>query len=339
MLPRFDTIAAVAGQGEVPVVSRPRNYIGQQATQYGYYGQPSPPQHAGGQVFQVPMAAYRSNAHPSIEASTPPAAFSSPRVMNNDYAYDTSSVSSSSRESSAHPRGSVSSTTAQSRSTRAKRGSESQASGSDRSTKRPSTRARSNGGNDELWCVECHCCPKECTDPETHSFKLKKIVKEKSSRSAQAAILQNCEDLTQIALNVNVDKIQQPGNKKKSGLTVDKKQGLMITEIALDEGLQTIAGLGHEQFNAFKQRVHLRTQERLTSECPSELPKGSLMAGRNGEEPCGHTQCADPIECRKTRRSAPCNHNLNQLMASPMHAASRHSSADSRSKSSTPRRH
>jgi hypothetical protein len=344
-LPGINTFYTAAQQGEVPEVLRPqREYVGRYTTQQAYYGQPPLAQHHSGHFHQGPSATYNGQTHASIEASAPSASFSSPRTVYSDHAYDTSSVSSSSRESSAHPRGSVSSsTTAQPRATRAKRGSESQGSGSDRSTKRPSTRSRSDGPKDDFMCVNCDCLSGECPEPKKHVHKPKKIHKEQTSRSAQAVVLQNLEDYAQIALDLNNDdKKQQPGNKKKSGLTVDKKQGLSLTEIIVDEGLQTIASLGAPAYEAFAHRVQLRHQSNTKL---SGLVPGSILSGPSGEDLCPHilarVKCDDQIQCRKDRRGGACHDNLARIMGSRSDGSSRRSSAasDSRSKLSTPRRH
>jgi hypothetical protein len=338
-LPGINTFYTAAQQGEVPEVLRPqREYVGRYTTQQAYYGQPPLAQHPSGHFYQGPTAAYHGHAHASIEASTPSASFSSPRTVYSDHAYDTSSVSSSSRESSAHPRGSVSSsTTAQPRATRAKRGSESQGSGSDRSSKRPSTRSPSDGAKDDMWCAICKCCPDECTNRKQHLQKPKKIVKEQSSRSAQAAVLQNLEDYAQICLKYNgVDKKQQPGNQKKSGLTVDKKQGLSLTETILDESFQTLMSYG--LFDEFAERACLRHQANDKFE---GLVPGSILAKESGEESCHHVDCVTLIECRKAVRTAAFKENSPRITGSRLNGAPRHSSAasDSRSKSSAPRRH
>jgi hypothetical protein len=319
-------------------VQRPhRDYHGPQGTQVAYYGQQPHPQYTSRGVVPID----RGYALSSIEASTPSTAYSSPRMSYHEIACETSSISSSSRESSAHPRGPIpSATTAKPRTNRMKRGSESQGSGHDHRAKRPSHSPQSDRDNGQTWCLECECCTTECSDPKIHAQRLKKIVKEKSARSAQAAILQKLEDLTQIALNFNVNKRQQPGNKKKSGLTVDKKQGLSTVEIIVDEALQTIAKYGPQEYLAFEHRVRCRTEAYLLSDSPSELPAGSLLAGPSGEDSCQHvgSRC-EPIECRKDRRSRRCKDNLHHLWGSSSNTTSRGVSSGSKSKSSTPRRH
>jgi hypothetical protein len=338
-LPGFGTFLAAAQQGEVPTVLRPhRDYSGLQPTQRAYHGQPLPAQYSSGHFHQGQSAAYHGQAHASIERTTPSASFSSPRSAYNDTVYDTSSVSSSSRESSAYPLGSASSASAQ-KVTRNKRGSESQGSGSDRSTKRKSTRSGSDGPKDEMWCTICKCRADDCTNRKQHLPKTKKVVKEQSSRSAQAAVLQNLEDYAQICLKYNGgDKKQQPGNKKKSGLTVDKKQGLSLTEIIVDETIQTMIGYGPQAFNDFRERVCLRHQANDKFE---GLVHGSILAKESGEESCHHINCGTSIECRKEVRTSAFNENFPRIMGPRLNGGSRRLSAasDSRSKSSTPRRH
>jgi len=267
--------------------------------------------------------------------------FSSPRVMRNDHMWDTSSHSSGSRESSTLSGGSPSSTTAtngrSTRPTRTKRGSESQGSGSDRSTKRP------DSSKGELWCADCECAVADCSNPKVHTARVKKIVKEKSSRSNQASILQNHEDLTQNALNISGYKIQQPNNKKTSGMLYDKKEILASTQIFLDEALQRIAGLGPEEYGDFIRKASTRIEHHIAHGSREQLPAGSLMSGPDGEGPCRHeisnVKCDTQIECRKSRRSVQMDKNLNNIMRSAATRTSQQGSAGCRSNSSTPRRH
>jgi hypothetical protein len=290
------------------------------------------------QQSQAHAAAHYGYPRSSIEASTSPAAFSSPRGMYNDIASDNSSDSSGSRESSAYPHGSIPSpATTKGRSaktTRTKRGSESQGSGSDRSTKRP------DSSKAELWCEDCECDIAECPEPKVHKARVKKIVKEKSSRSSQAAILQSHEDITQCSLNIGgCYKVQQPGNKKKSGMLYDKKEVMTATLIQLEEANETIASFGQEHYDGYKARASFRVQNHIAQGSPMGLPAGSLMSGPNGEGPClhelNHRKCETPIECRKNRRDLHYKTNIDRIMST----ASHHSSMATRSSSSTPRRH
>jgi hypothetical protein len=200
------------------------------------------------------------------------------------------------------------------RSTRTKRGSESQGSGSDRSIKRP------DSSKGELWCTDCECAVADCTSPKVHKARVKKIVKEKSSRSTQASILQSHEDLTQNALNIDGYKIQQPGNKKKSGMVYDKKEVLASSQIFMDEAIQTIASGGPDALEGFLTRVGGRIQDHITNGSAMELPKGSLMSGPAGEGPCVHeinnVKCETQIECRKHSRSTHYNNNIRRLIRS-----------------------
>jgi hypothetical protein len=93
-LPGFATIAATAGQGE------PGNHNAASPANALHYGQP--PQHGAGhnQNF-TPYHQSHGQLITSIE-SVPSTAFSSPRMMANTNYFDTSSVSSSSRESSVY---------------------------------------------------------------------------------------------------------------------------------------------------------------------------------------------------------------------------------------------
>ena len=325
-LPGVDHILAAQNES-LPPVRKPHGYPVQHpsATAYNY-----------AQLAQAHAPIHYGYTHASIEALTPPAAFSSPRGMYADNASDTSSDSSSgSRESSTCPPGSISSTTAWS--TRAKRGSESQGSGSERrSIKRP------DSSKGELWCTDCECAVAECTSPKVHKARVKKIVKEKSSRSTQASILQSHEDLTQNALNFNGYKIQQPGNKKKSGMEYDKKEILASSQIFMDEALQTIAGSGEKAFHEFLSRLGGRVQHHITHGSATELPANSLLSGPDGEGRCLHeinkTKCDTPIECRKSCRSENYNNNIRRIIRSAPRSPSQQSWAGSRSSSSTPRR-
>lgn len=326
-LPGVDHILAAQNES-LPPVRKPHGYPVQHPSAATY-------NHA--QLAQAQAPAHYGYTHASIEASTPPTAFSSPRGMYADNASDTGSDSSGSRESSTCPRGSISSTTATySRSTRTKRGSESQGSGSDRSMKRP------DSSKGDLWCTDCECAVAECTSPKVHKARVKKIVKEKSSRSTQASILQGHEDLTQNVLNISGYKIQQPGNKKKSGMLYDKKEILVSTQIFMNVATKHLARHPAE-YEAFKREACESIQAHLENGSQSALPAGSLMAGPYGEGPCihelHHTKCEEFIECRKSRRGVHFNNNINQIQDSAEQPASHQFSAGgSRSSSSTPRR-
>ena len=261
--------------------------------------------------------------------------------MYNDIGSDNSSDSSVSRESSAYPRGSVSSTTAvtgrSTRSPRTRRGSESQGSGSDRSNKRP------DSSKGELWCTDCECAVANCSDRKVHKARVKKIVKEKSSRSSQAAILQCLEDLVQTVLNIIGLKVQQLGNKKKSGILYDKKQVLMSSLIFLDTLLQAAADSGVDYFNTVAEEARSRIQNHFLHDSTTELYAGSVMSGPEGESPCLHqhsrVKSDVDIERRKSRRAMHIKNNLKRRMNSAARPTSHQCSADSRSNSSTPRRH
>ena len=222
-------------------------------------------------------------------------------------------------------------------STRTKRGSESQGSGSDRSTK------RADSSKGEMYCEECECPIDDCSEPRVHKARVKKIVKEKSSRSNQASILQGHEDLTQNALNIRGYKIQQPGNKKKSGMLYDKKEILVSTQIALDEAIKTVARLGGPQgYDDWVRATSERIDTHLIHGSQTGLPANSLMSGTDGEGPCIHqlhrVKCEDYLECRKSTRSVHYKNNLNQILDSAPRSAAHQLSAGSRSSSSTPRR-
>ena len=329
-LPGVDQLLAARNES-LPPVRKPHGYPGQHPAAIAY-------NHA--QLAQAHAPAHYGYPHASIEVSTPPAAYSSPRSMYTDHGSDTSSDSSGSRESSAYPVRSVQSTATtnarSTRSTRAKRRSESQGSGSDRSMKRP------DSSKGELWCTDCECAIADCTSPKVHKARVKKIVKEKSSRSTQASILQGHEDLTQSALNINGYKNQQPGNKKKSGMEYDKKEVLASSQIFLDEALQMVASRGPEAWRELTERARQRIEIHIAHGSPSELPAGSLMSSPDGEGPCLHevhnAKCETSIECRKSRRGVNFNNNVERLMRSAVLSNSQQSSAGSRSSSSTPRR-
>jgi hypothetical protein len=306
---------------------------------HAYHGRhQAPSAYAHVQPAQAHATVQYEHPHASIEASTPPA-FSSLRVIY-DQVSDTSSDSSGSRESSTCPRGSAWSTTAtnggSTHSTRTKRGSESQGSGSDRSIKRP------DSSKGELWCTDCECAVADCTSPKVHKARVKKIVKEKSSRSTQASILQSHEDLTQNALNIIGYKIQQPGNKKKSGMEYDKKEVLASSHIFMDESIQTIASFGPQILHDFLRRTGDRVQHHIVHGSAQELPADSLMSGPDGEGPCLHeisnTKCESLIECRKRCRSVHYKNKINQILESAPCSGAHQLSAGSRSSSSTLRR-
>jgi hypothetical protein len=202
---------------------------------------------------------------------------------------------------------------------------------------------RPDSSKGELWCTDCECAVTKCTSPKVHKARVKKIVKEKSSRSTQASILQSHEDLTQNALNIRGYKIQQPGNKKKSGMEYDKKEVLVSTLITLDVAMQHLARLGRDKYEPFIREARESVETHLVHGSQTALPAGSLMAGLDGEGPCFHElrnmKCEDSIECRKSRRNVHFNKNINQILDSAERPASHQFSAGgSRSSSSTPRR-
>lgn len=183
-----------------------------------------------------------------------------------------------------------------------------------------------------------------CSQPKVHKAKVKKVVKEKSSRFAQASILQGHEDLTQNAIHFTDYKLQQPGNKKKSGMVYDKKEVLVSTSIILDEAMQTIASIDPEIYEAFTIRARHRVAHHIAYGSSTELPAGSLMTGPSGEGPClhelNHVECETSIECRKNRHQMHFENNLKKrFMSSKVRSASGQSPAGGRSNSSTPRRH
>lgn len=322
---------------------RPQNnYSGPQTqTPLVCRGQHARPQYAHGHFTQAANAAGHGYAHTSIEASTSPTMFSIPRTGSNEYVYDTCSTSDSSRESSAYPRAPAPSTsTTKPRSTRAKRGSESQGSSDDRKAKRPST------NDSEIWCTDCECPFDDCSNPKTHKTKGKKILKEKHARGEHATILQNFEDMVQNVVHCEGKKLQQPGNKKKSGCNIQKKEIFVSTDILLDEAMWTIASLGRDPWKAFTERARRRVEAYDPDSCPTALPPGSLMADASGNDVCPHNArnqaCQEPIECRKHRRAVNFPRNLERIMRSGQagNIARTPSERSSRSsKSSTPKRH
>jgi hypothetical protein len=314
-LPGVNDLLAGPPGGFQPV-RQPQYYRGQYATL---------PTSTHAQFPETHAPIHYGYPHASIEVSTPPASFSSPHGMFNDIGSDSSSNSSGSRDSSAYPSRSVSSTTAvngrSTRSTRTKRGSESQGSGSDRSTKRP------DSSKGELWCTDCECAVANCSDRKVHKARVKKIVKEKSSRSSQAAILQCLEDLVQTVLNIIGLKVQQPGNKKKSGMLYDKKQVLMSALIFLDTLLQAAADSGVDYFNAVAEEARSRIQNHFLDDSTTELYAGSVMSGPKGESPCLHqhnrVKSDVDIERRKSRRAMHIKNNLKRRMSSAARPTSR----------------
>ena len=291
----------------------------------------SPATYTQVQLAQAHAGSQYGFPHVSIEAATSPAAFSSPCGMYKDHVPDTSSESSASRASSTCPRGSISSSAAiKGRSTHTKRGSESQGSGTDRSNKRP------DSSKAALWCLECKCDITNCPEPSVHKAKVKKIVKEKSSRSSQACILQNHEDLMQTLLNISGFKAQQPGNKKKSGILWDKKEVLAASEIFLETAVRNAASLG--VLNDIIKEARSLVEDHIAHGPSEGLPAGSLMSGPDGEGPClhelNHVKCETSIECRKSRRGVHLGNNLKNIMSSAGYSAFRQPLAGSRSNSS-----
>jgi hypothetical protein len=172
---------------------------------------------------------------------------------------------------------------------------------------------------------------------------VKKIVKEKSSRSTQASILLSHEDLIQNALNIRGYKIQQPGNKKKSGMAFDKKEILVSTQISMDEAIKTIVRFGGRQaYEYWTRNSSDRIDAHLDHGSQTELPADSLLSGPDGEGPCIHerhrVKCEDSLECRKSRRSENYNYNINQILDEAEHPTVHQLSAGARSNPSTPRR-
>lgn len=262
-------------------------------------------------------------AYSSIEP-TPSTAVSSPRTVYNDHVYDTSSVSSSSRESSVYPRGSISSsttTTRASRTTRTKRGSESQESNSDRWSKRATRSGTQSDLFDadlQAWCEHCKAPFANCLKPKEHMRKEKKIVKEKCARNDQAKVLQNLEDLLDFVCDWRPKKEQMPGNAKKSGLIGDKQQGLVGTFILFDMALREIGITG--DLYGFLERSKPVVDAHIASGSPHDLPAISLLAANDpsDEQRCQddlrHRNCDNPIDCRKTTRRIYCRMNLERCI-------------------------
>lgn len=232
-------------------------------------------------------------------------------MASNNY-FDTSSVSSSSRESSVYS-GTPSSSAntvrvaaaSGSRSTRAKRGSESQGSGRDR--KRPSM--SSNAGplsEDECgsWCDTCHTPFRNCSTPKEHERKGKKIVKEKAARNKQAQVLQKIEDLHDNVYDLTPLKPQMPGNQKKSGLEHDKQELFEVTLLVLDRQFQRMASnLSTDVLEQHRNEVNQAIRDHILAKGDDGLYKGSLLASESGTDACPHegrgSQCDNPIPCRK----------------------------------------
>lgn len=262
-------------------------------------------------------------AYSSIE-STPSTAVSSPRTVYNDHVYDTSSVSSSSRESSAYPHGSVSSssTTRVTRTTRTKRGSESQGSNSDRGTKRISRSGTQSDLSDverHAWCDHCQAPFERCDNQKEHHRKVKKIVKEKSARNDQARVLQNLEDILELVCDWRSPKEQMPGNQKKSGLIGDKQHDLVSTAIHFDRAMAWIAR--HSDFNAFLAETRPIVNSHIAGSSSQDLPTCSLLAANTpSDERCcrddpSHRSCDNPIDCRKATRRMQCQINMGRCMS------------------------
>lgn len=234
--------------------------------------------------------------------------------------YDTSSVSSSSRESSAYPRCSVSSsttTTRESRTLRTKRGSESQEPNSDRRSKRATRSETQPDLSDAKRQTFCETFD-SCWDPKNHVRKVKKIVKEKSARNDQAKVLQHLEDTLEIVCNWRSPKEQKPGNQKRSGLVGDKQHDLVATFFGFDFALEWIAR--RDDLHAFLQELRPRIDSHIASDSPQDLPAGSLLAARTVSEKrrCtddpSHRSCDNPIDCRKAARRMQSQINLGHCM-------------------------
>jgi hypothetical protein len=248
-------------------------------------------------------------------------------MMPSNNHFDTSSVSSSSRESSVYsgtPSSSANTVRAgaasNSRSTRAKRGSESQVSGSGRARKRPSMSQSGSQSGDEFvrWCDTCDSLFRDCSTPKEHERKSRKIVKEKAARSEMAGVLQQAEDLLENVFNLNPLKKQMPGNQKKSGLTYDKQQDIETILLVLNILTRELALVqGPEAFEEFSGRTN-KVIERLVTANDGELPvECSLLAAASGEDPCPHERrglhCDTPIVCRKARHNRNYTNNMARI--------------------------
>jgi hypothetical protein len=252
-------------------------------------------------------------------------------MANNAY-FDTSSVSSSSRESSVYS-GTPSSSAntirpgaaSSSRSTRAKRGSESQGSGSGRDRKRPSM--SSNAGpqsEDEFirWCDTCNSPWRDCSTPKEHERKNKKIVKEKAARGEMAGVLQEAEDLLENLFDLTILKGQMPGNQKKSGLAYDKQQLIETVLLCLNLLSHELASvLGPEAFADFSRRVSGAISELVVPTTNGEdLSELSLLASQSSGLACVHESrgvpCDAPIPCRKAKNARNCTSNMARIFGS-----------------------
>jgi hypothetical protein len=316
-------------------VGRPQEYHTPPSAHALHYGQP--PQHGAGlaQTF-TPHHYSHGQLNTSVE-SVPSTAYSSPRMMPSNNHFDTSSLSSSSRESSVYsatPSSSANTVRAaaasSSRSTRAKRGSESQGSGRDR--KRPSM--PSNGGpqsDDEFmsWCYTCNKHFGECSTPKEHERKSRKIVKEKASRGRQAAALQDAEDTLEYFCDLSPLKEQMPGNQKKSGLSYDKQQVIEAELVLLDIAIRTLASqLDPEAFAEFKAKADRIIRDQVAAKGGEGPIEGVLLVSGSGDQPCVHElrrmNCDTPIACRKERHAANCRINLARIFEAGTAATTPH---------------
>ena len=240
--------------------------------------------------------------------------------------FDTSSVSSSSRESSVYSGTPTSSNNtiragaaSSSRSTRAKRGSESQGSTSGRARKRPSVSSNAGPQSEDdfiRWCDTCDSLWRDCQTPKEYERKSKKIVKEKASRERQAQVLQKLEDLLENNCDMTPLKLQMPGNQKKSGLLYDKQQVIEAVLIKTDMDTRMLASLlGQDEFDRYCDRVSRAIREHVAANDNEGPLARSLLASVSGAEvPCAHVSralnCDTTIACRKARHTRNYNANL-----------------------------
>jgi hypothetical protein len=248
-------------------------------------------------------------------------------MMSNSNYFDTSSLSSSSRESSVHsgtPTSSANTVRAgaasNSFSTRAKRGSESQGSSSGRDRKRRSVSSNS-GNQSEDVCDTCKTLFRDCSAPKEDERKSRKIVKEKASREKQAQVLQKIEDLNENAYDLTQLKLQMPGNQKKSGLERDKQEILEVTFLVLDMQMQTMASnLSLEVMEKHRKEANDAILERVVKKESEGLYDGGLLASQSGNLACVHEsrglECKVPITCRKAEHRRNHDNNMARMLGS-----------------------
>ena len=284
------------------------------------------------------MPYHQSHGHQysSVE-SIPSTAYSSPRMTaNHNNFFDTSSVSSSSRESSVYSGAPASSTNTvrvnpNSRSTRTKRGSDSQGSNAERQSKRPSRSSTNNDrhSGDEFtsWCDTCNSPFSNCSTPKQHERKSKKIGKEKASRDSQAEVLQHFEDLLENNFSLTCLKLQQPGNHKKSGLVYDKQQVIESALVALNMYTRKlVSAVEPEDLEDFNAGVNAVIEKVVTTKGRDQaaaldevslLASASASSGAAGGEVCVHVACGlrcdVPIACRKARRAGNYDANMKSI--------------------------